>query len=63
MKTKPDGYLPDGTPVYFAIARGNSKPTLQMYTCAKMLGVPDEELEEMMREVEYLLYGNEKLED
>lgn len=63
MKTKPDGYLPDGTPVYLAMARGNSKPTLQLYMYAKMHGVPDEELEEMMREVEYLLYGNEKLED
>lgn len=48
----PDGFLPDGTPVYFKFARGNTKSTLMLKLYADLMGVPDEEFEALMRQAE-----------
>lgn len=45
-----DGFMPDGTPVYFAVARGNGKPTLQLEIYRKLLGISDEEWSGIVRE-------------
>ncbi len=50
--TKPDGHLPDGTPVYLKLARGNGKYDLQLEIYRKLCGVPDDEWEEMKKELE-----------
>lgn len=49
---RPDGYLPDGTPVYFKLARGNGKSMRMLRIYANLMGVSDEEFDELMREVE-----------
>ena len=54
---KPDGYMKDGTPVYFAIARGCSKSNIQLEMYRRLLGIRDKEWEEMKREAERSLYG------
>lgn len=46
----PDGYTPDGIPIYFA--RGNGKSILQLRMYARLMGVSDEEFDELIREVE-----------
>ena len=54
---KPDGYMKDGTSVYFVIARGCSKSNIQLEMYGKLLGISDKEWEEMKRESERSLYG------
>ena len=54
---KPDGYIKDGTPIYFAIARGCSKFNIQLEMYRRLLGISDKEWEEMKREAERSLYG------
>lgn len=56
---KPDGYLPDGTPVYFRMARGNGKSMLQLKMYANLCGVSDEEFAKMYEEVKEKMYGKE----
>lgn len=41
VSLKPDGYLSDGTPVYFKLARGSTKSSYQLELYAKMLGFGD----------------------
>ena len=53
---KPDGYMEDGTPVYFAIARGRSKDNLQLEMYRSLLGISDEEWKEIIHEAERSLY-------
>lgn len=51
--SKPDGYLPDGTPVYLLkLARGNGKTRLQFRIYAKLFGLSDEEIDELERQAE-----------
>lgn len=45
-----DAYLPDGTPLYFRCGRGNGKPTLQLAIYAKLMGVSDEDLRDILKE-------------
>ena len=54
---KPDGYMKDGTPVYFAIARGCLKSNIQLEMYSRLLGIRDKEWKEMKREAERSLYG------
>ena len=54
---KPDGYMKDGTPVYFAIARGCLKSNIQLEMYRRLLGIRDKEWKEMKREAERSLYG------
>ena len=54
---KPDGYMKDGPPIYFAIARGYSKSNIQLEMYRRLLGISDKEWEEMKREAERSLYG------
>lgn len=52
----PDGFMPDGTPIYFACGRGSSKSTLQLQIYAELMGVPKEEFNRIM-------YGEDIKED
>ena len=45
----PDGFMPDGTPVYIKCSRGSSKSTLQSEIYRKLLGISDDEWYEMLR--------------
>lgn len=45
---EPDGFLPDGTPIYFRCARGSSKSTLQLELYAELMGIPKEEFRRAM---------------
>lgn len=54
---KPDGYMKDGTPIYFTIARGCSKSNIQLEMYRRLLGISNKEWKEMKREAERRLYG------
>jgi hypothetical protein len=58
LLTPPDGYMKNGTPIYFNIARGNAKSRLTIEVYRKLIDVPDDVWEEIKREVEERLYGN-----
>lgn len=45
-----DGYMPDGTPVYFATGRMSGKSTLQLAIYAKLCGVPIDEAIKTLKE-------------
>lgn len=40
----PDGFLPDGTPVYIKLPRKNSKPMLQLKLYCELCGISFEDL-------------------
>jgi hypothetical protein len=44
----PDGFLPDGTPVYFKFGRGSCKSTLMLQMYADLMGIPKEEFYRIM---------------
>lgn len=60
MNKKPDGYLPDGTPVYIAVGRGSSKSTLQLRMYAKLCGLSDEEFDQLMALYHHLYLKGEE---
>lgn len=47
----PDGYMPDGTPVYIKCGRANCKSTLQLEIYRKLCGISDDEWAELVKEV------------
>ena len=47
----PDGYMPDGTPVYIKGSRANCKSTLQLEIYRMLCGISDEEWAEIVKEV------------
>lgn len=47
----PDGYMPDGTPVYIKGGRANGKSTLQLEIYRILCGISDEEWAELVKEV------------
>ena len=44
---KPDGFTPDGIPVYIQCARGGSKSMLQLEMYRQLCGISDAEWAEM----------------
>ena len=56
--SKPDGFMPDGTPVYLKCARGSAKSMIQLDIYRKLVGISDEEWTtlklEAMRRLGYL---------
>lgn len=62
--TKPDGFMPDGTPVCIACARTNGKTMLQLEIYRKLCGISDEEWTDMKHEVmKRLGYSNDEEND
>ena len=49
--SEPDGVMPDGTPIYLKIARGNGKPMLQLEIYRRLCEISDEEWASMKDEV------------
>ena len=61
LNSRPDGFAPDGTPLYLKCARGNGKTSIQMEMYRRLLGISDEEWIEMKQIVtERLGYTEEK---
>lgn len=56
---KPDGYLPDGAPVYLAVGRRNGKSMLQLEIYRRLLNIPDDVWEEIKRKFEGDYYGHQ----
>lgn len=52
MTSEPDGYTPDGVPIYLDCGRGNGKSTLQLEIYRRLCGISDEEWEEIKTEVQ-----------
>lgn len=61
--SKPDGVIPDGTPVYLKIARGNGKTMLSLEIYRKLFEISDDNWAEMkaeiMKKLGYLEYYEE----
>ena len=55
--SEPDGYTADGIPIYLKVGRGSGKSTLQLEVYRRLVGIPDEEWEEIKADVERSLYG------
>ena len=49
--SEPDGVMPDSTPIYLKIARGNGKPMLQLEIYRRLCEISDEEWASMKDEV------------
>lgn len=47
--SQPDGYTPDGIPVYIQPARAHGKTMMQLEMYRLLLGIPDDEWAEMKR--------------
>ena len=56
--SEPDGYTPEGIPIYMVVGRGSTKSTLQLEVYRKLVGVPDDKWEEMKAEVQRRLWGD-----
>ena len=52
MNSKPDGYTPEGVPVYLVHGRGNGKSKLQLEIYRKLCGITDKKWERIKREIE-----------
>lgn len=61
--SEPDGYTPEGVPVYLAISRGSGKSMLQLEIYRSLLGISDEKWAEIREEVERQMYGEEEAND
>ena len=58
--SKSDGFMPDGTPIYLKIARGNGKPMLQLEIYRRLCEITDEEWASMKEEIMGQLSGEEE---
>ena len=59
IKSKPDGYLADGTPIYLCVRqpRGSSKSWVQLEIYRTLAGISDEEWVDIVREYTENLKG------
>lgn len=61
--SEPDGYTPEGVPVYLAISRGNGKSMLQLELYRRLCGISDEKWAEIQEETKRQMYGEEEEND
>ena len=61
--SEPDGYTPEGVPIYLCVGRGCGKSTLQLEMYRKLVGIPDDEWDKIKAEVQRRLWGGEDGED
>ena len=56
--SEPDGYTPEGVPIYLKVGRGCGKSTLQLEVYRRLCGIPDDKWEEMKAEAQRRLWGD-----